>query len=280
MESIVALDIETTGLDPDKEAIIEIGVVRFRDHRVEAEWSTLLNPGRRIPPFITQLTGITDQMVVQAPSIREILPTLVEFTGNTPILGHNVRFDLAFLRKHGILRNNTILDSYEMASVLYPNAGRYNLGALAQALGVPYPATHRALDDARATRGVFLRLYEEALVMPLPLLAEIIRLSEQVDWAGYWPLRLALRARSKEIASADSVRHSYFGPLFEKTSAQSLAPLQPLEEPQPLDIDEVAALLEPGGVFAHEFPSLNIARNRWRCCALWLRRCPKDGICW
>ena len=203
MESIVALDIETTGLDPDKDAIIEIGAVRFREHRVEAEWSTLVNPARHIPPFITQLTGITDQMVVQAPSIRDVLANLAEFVGNAPVLGHNVRFDLSFLRKYGILRNNTALDTYEMAAVLLPNAGRYNLGALAQALGVLYPATHRALDDARATRGVFLRLYEEALAIATPLLAEIIRLSEAIEWAGYYPLRLALRARSKEVVSAE-----------------------------------------------------------------------------
>ncbi len=253
MESIVALDIETTGLDPDKDAIIEIGAVRFREHRVEAEWSTLVNPARHIPPFITQLTGITDQMVLQSPPIREVLAGLAEFVGNAPILGHNVRFDLSFLRKQGILRNNTALDSYEMAAVLLPNAGRYNLGALAQALGVLYPATHRALDDARATRGVYLRLYEEALALPLSLLAEIIRLSEPIEWAGFYPLRLALRARSKELVSADSVRHSYYGPLFEEQPERSLAPLQPLEQPAPLDLDEVAAILEPGGVFAHQF---------------------------
>jgi len=253
MESIVALDIETTGLDPEKDAIIEIGVVRFRDHRIEDEWSTLVNPARHISPFITQLTGITDQMVVQAPGIREILPTLVEFAGNAPILGQNIRFDLSFLRKYGILRNNTTLDTYEMAAVLMPNAGRYNLGALTQALGVLYPATHRALDDARATRGVFLRLYEEALAMPLALLAEIIRLSEPIEWGGSWPFRMALRARSKELVSADSIRHSYYGPLFEDQPERALAPLQPLEEYIGLDLDEAAAVLEPGGVFAHHF---------------------------
>lgn len=184
MDTIVALDIETTGLDADKDAIIEIGAVRFKDHRVEAEWSTLLNPGRRIPPFITQLTGITDQMVLPAPSIRDMLPELTNFVGNAPILGHNVRFDLGFLRKQGLFKSNAVMDTYEMASILVPSAGRYNLGALTQALGVPYPATHRALEDAQATRGVFLRLYEEALAMPLPLLAEIVHLAEGVEWPG------------------------------------------------------------------------------------------------
>jgi len=254
MDSIVALDIETTGLDPEKDAVIEIGAVRFNDRRVEGEWSTLIQPGRRIPPFITQLTGITDQMVLRAPPIQDVISDLEAFVGNAPVLGHNVRFDLSFLRRNGILRRNTILDSYEMAAVLLPTAGRYNLGALAQALNVPYPATHRALDDAHATRGVFLRLYEEAAEMPLALLAEIVRLGDSLDWAGYWPLRLALRARSRQIVSPESVRHGYSGPLFDEELGRSAPPLQPVGEPVPLDIDEVSALLEPGGVFARHFP--------------------------
>lgn len=254
MDSIVALDIETTGLDAAKDAIIEIGAVRFKDHRVEAEWSTLVQPGRRIPPFITQLTGITDQMVLQAPPILEVLPDLEAFIGDNPILGHNVRFDIGFFKKHQLFRRNTALDTYELAAVLLPNAGRYNLGALAQALDVPYPATHRALDDARATRAVYLRLFEQAMALPMPLLAEILRLSEPVDWGGYMPLRLAMRARSHEIVSPDSVRHAYYGPLFDERAAVSLTPLQPKEHFSPLDEEEVASILEPGGLFSRHFP--------------------------
>jgi ATP-dependent DNA helicase DinG len=255
MESIVALDIETTGLDSEKDAIIEIGAVRFTDKRVENEWSTFVNPGKRIPPFITQLTGITDQMVLRAPMIHDVLDDLQTFVGNSPVLGHNVRFDLAFLRRYGVLHNNTSLDTYEMAAVLLPGASRYNLGSLTQALGVPYPATHRALDDARATRGVFLRLYEEALNLPIHILAEIVRLGEGLDWSGYWPLRLALRARSRQVVSAQQVRHAYSGPLFQETSSYPTPPLEPAGEPVPLDIDEISALIEPGGLFSRHFPN-------------------------
>jgi ATP-dependent DNA helicase DinG len=254
MDTIVALDIETTGLDAEKDAIIEIGAVRFKGHRWEAEWHTLINPGRRIPPFITQLTGINDQMVLQSPPIQDVVADLKAFVADTYVAGHNIGFDLSFLRRLGILRDNIALDTYEMAAVLMPNAGRYNLGALTQALGVPYPATHRALDDAHATRGVYLRLFDEALELPLDLLAEIVRLGEGVDWGGYWPFRLALRDRSGEIASSDSVRHRYSGPLFSERPERPPAPLQPVEEPKPLDIEEVSALLEPGGAFAHHFP--------------------------
>jgi ATP-dependent DNA helicase DinG len=255
MDSIVAVDIETTGLDPEKDAIIEIGAVRFNERRVESEWSTLINPGRRIPPFVTQLTGITDQMVLQSPPVQEVVADLSAFIGDSPVLGHNIAFDLSFLRRQRILKRNQVIDTYDLASVILPNAGRYNLGALAQNLGVLIPATHRALDDARATRGVFLRLYEEALNLPLNVLAEIIRLSEGTAWGGYWPLRQVLSARSREIVSASSVEHSYNGPLFSEGRIRLPATLQPTQEPRPLDEDEVAAILEQGGAFSRQFPN-------------------------
>jgi predicted DnaQ family exonuclease/DinG family helicase len=255
MTSLVSLDIETTGLDAQKDAIIEIGAVRFNGKRIEGEWQTLIHPGRPIPPFITQLTGITDQMVLKAPAIRSMLPDLVHFIGDSPILGHNIGFDLGFLRKQkkDLFPSNEIIDSYELAAVLLPNASRYNLGALAAALGVPLPATHRALDDAHATRGVFLQLQEDAMRLPLNLLAEIIRLSDPVSWGGYWFFRQVLKTRSKELVDAKQVRHSYAGPLFEGRYLQPAVPLQPLAEAQGLDPEEIASILEYGGAFSQYF---------------------------
>ncbi len=254
METIVALDIETTGLDADKDAIIEIGAVRFSAQRVEAEWSTLINPGRRIPPFITQLTGITDQMVLQAPPLRAVLNELTDFVGNAYILGQNIGFDLGFLNRYGILGQNETLDTYELAAVLMPGASRYNLGALAQALSVPLPATHRALDDARATRAVYLSLYEEALLLPLELLAEFVRLGESLNWGAYWPFRQALRARSREAPAPRKGHPSSTGPLFGDSYSQTAIPLSPDTEVVSLNIDDVAAILEQGGAFSHHFP--------------------------
>jgi ATP-dependent DNA helicase DinG len=118
MPSIIAFDLETTGLDPQTDTIIEIGAVRFNGRRVEGEFNTLINPGRPIPPFITQLTGITDQMVREAPPIRAVLGELKEFLGDSPILGHNVRFDLSFIKKYNIAGLNDYVDTYEMAAIL------------------------------------------------------------------------------------------------------------------------------------------------------------------
>ncbi len=254
MESIVALDIETTGLSPENDAITEIGAVRFSGRRVEAEWSTLINPGRRIPPEITQLTGITDAMVRSAPPIRDVLEDLDHFVGDAPILGHNVRFDLSFLRKQGLFRHNEPLDTYDMASILLPSAGRYNLGALAQFLGILLPATHRALDDARVTHAVYVDLYDMAMEMPLDVLAEIVRLGDNVaHWNGYGLFFEVLRARSREKVTHRRGVPGFYGRLFNVPAERPADPLKPAEQILALDVDEVSAILEYGGEFSKHF---------------------------
>ena len=137
MRTLISLDLETTGLDPNLDAIIEIGAVRFRGERVEDEWSTLVNPGVPLPTFIVELTGITDAMLVGAPRFREVLPDLEQFVGDTPILGHNVQFDLSFLAAKGLFQWNDPIDTFDLASVMLPDSGRYNLLSLASSLGVP-----------------------------------------------------------------------------------------------------------------------------------------------
>jgi ATP-dependent DNA helicase DinG len=254
MPTIVALDIETTGLDPNKDAILEIGAVRFNGRRVEGEWETLLNPGRPIPPFITQLTGISNQMVIQAPPLQDVLSDLKDFVGDVPILGHNEGFDLAFLRRYGAFGLNEQIDTYEMAAILLPGVGRYNLAALAQTLVVPQQEKHRALADALVTQGIYLRLHEMALDLPIDLLAELVRKGEQIEWDGYWAFRQALSERSRETVKGRQATQDYFGPMFERPPSKSLAPLKLDETVLPLDPDETAAILEHGGAFSRHFP--------------------------
>ncbi len=255
MPNLVALDIETTGLDPKREAIMEIGAVRFNGRRVEKEWSTLVNPGRAIPPFISQLTGITNQMVAHAPPISDVSAELADFVGEARIIGHNVSFDLSFLRRQRLFSYNDAIDTYEMASVLLPNASRYGLAALSRLLMVPLRATHRALDDALVTHGVYLRLHDLALDLPIELLAEIVRMGEQAEWDGYWGFRLALKERSKKTIPGRKVSSSYAGPLFgDSPTDGGSAPLSPNQELHTLDPEEVAAILEHGGAFSHYFP--------------------------
>lgn len=266
MPSIVALDIETTGLDPRSDSIIEIGAIRFNDRRVEEEFSTLINPQRGIPEFITRLTGITNPMVQNSPILADVLPELVDFVADLPILGHNVKFDIGFLREQGLFHHNETLDTYDMASVLLPSAGRYNLGALGQYLGIPYPATHRALDDAKVTHAVFQRMSENALLLPLEILAEIVRMSEQMDWGADYIFRQALRQRGRELSTPGKRYQSLQGPLFSK---QPPPPIEPRDTPEqliPLDVQEVTAILDRGGLFSKFFPHFEHRQEQVELC--------------
>lgn len=254
MSSIVAIDIETTGLNADEDAIIEIGAVKFSGRRVEDTWSTLVNPRKLIPGFITQLTGITNSMVKNSPILAEVIGDLVGFVGNAPVVGHNISFDLTFIRQTGALMTNTEIDTYEMASVLMPGASRYNLSALAQQLGVLLPATHRALDDARATHAVFIELYEKIHDLPLDLLAEIVRMGEPLNWQGNWAFQQVLRQRIKEPVKSRKSSVLAGGPLFEKPEEIESQPVGSERGDQLLDIDEIAAALDVGGKFSTYFP--------------------------
>ncbi|MCC7361336.1 MAG: DEAD/DEAH box helicase family protein [Anaerolineales bacterium] len=259
-QTFVALDLETTGLDPERDAIIEIGAVKFKGGRVEAEFGQLVNPGRKLTPFITQLTGINDAMLANQPRLPMVLPKLEAFVGDAVIIGHNVGFDLSFLRAKGAVRSNAAADTYALAAVLLPSVGRYNLSALGRALGITIPGNqaHRALDDCRVTARVYLALLEKARALPLPVLADIVNLGRNLDWGGNLMFEEALRARSKERVPARQVGalpEALMGPLFARHDARDHPPLQRKAEIKPLEIDELAALLEHSGPFSKHFPN-------------------------
>ncbi|WKZ38839.1 MAG: helicase C-terminal domain-containing protein [Anaerolineales bacterium] len=255
MVTIVSLDIETTGLDENREAIIEIAAVKFNGRRVEDEFTTLINPGKPIPDFITGLTGIDNAMVRNAPRLRDIAHELTAFVGDAPILGHNVKFDIGFLRKAGLFEYQQTLDTYELASVLLPTASRYNLGALGQQLGIPLPATHRALDDARVTHACYVRLLDMAGELPFDTLQEIVELGNFVDWDAGWVFEQALHARVKEGIKSKQTKHASSKPVLGQKPQNDSPPVQRTEEPIPLDPEEVASILEYGGLFSQYFDS-------------------------
>ena len=253
MNSIVSIDIETTGLNEDRDAIIEIGAVKFKGHRVEEEWTTFINPGKHIPEFITGLTGISDVEVRGAPKFKDIAQDLETFVGNTPVVGHNVRFDLGFLQKGGILQYNEVIDTYELAAVLMPTASRYNLGALGKQLGIMLPATHRAMDDAKVTMAALNKLFEMARELPLEIISEIVRLGEVLDWDANWAFQQILSERAKEGIKSRKTKAQI--PVPARTDNANQTPLVNPDEPAPLDAEEVASILEYGGPFSQYFES-------------------------
>src|SRR5688572_3639049 len=253
MTIIVSLDIETTGLDENRESIIEIAAVKFNGKRIEGEFNTLINPGKHIPDFITGLTGIDDAMVRSAPRFRDVAHELTAFVGDAPILGHNVKFDIGFLRKAGLFEYQQTLDTYELASVLMPTATRYNLGALGKQLGILLPATHRALDDARVTQACYIRLLDLARELPLEILQEIIELGNFVDWDSGWVFEQALQDVVKQGIRSQKTSASSRKPILNSGPSKESSLIQKTEEPIPLDPEEVASILEYGGQFSQYF---------------------------
>jgi DNA polymerase-3 subunit epsilon len=156
----VIFDLETTGSSAGKGAITEIGAVKVVRGRVEEEFTTLVDPGRPIEPFVVRLTGITDRMVAGAPSIAEVMRLFEEFVEGCVLVGHNVHFDCSFVAaaRGGVPLPNPVLDTLKLARSLVPGLKRYRLASLVSHFGVRAAPNHRALTDAVATAGVFLKL--------------------------------------------------------------------------------------------------------------------------
>jgi DNA polymerase III subunit epsilon len=158
--SYVVFDVETTGSSAKEGAITEIGALKVVRGRVVDEFATLVNPGRRIEPFVVRLTGITDRMVDGARSMVEVLPLFEEFVEGSVLVGHNARFDCAFVAaaRRGVPLPNPVLDTLKLARTLVPGLRRYQLASLVSHFGVRAAPKHRALADAAATTEVFLKL--------------------------------------------------------------------------------------------------------------------------
>lgn len=249
--SIVCLDIETTGLDRNGDSIIEIAAIRFKGHRIEAEFQTLIDPGKRIPDNITTLTGIDNAMVRNAPRVQEVMPKLIEFCGDSPILGQNVQFDLGFINRYKALMYNDRLDTYDIASVMMPRAGRYNLAALGRAMNIPLLNSHRAMDDVRLTHAVFMRLFEQIHELPVELVNEIVFHGETVSWPGTLAFKFALANMAKETLEPTSAAMGRVKIAFPEFDPRANVAIDPDEDAlTPLDPEEVAAHLDHGGEFA------------------------------
>ncbi len=237
---LIALDLETTGLDPNQDAILEIAAVRFQDGAIIEEFSTLVDPARSIPAIVTQITGLTDDDVVGAPRIAQAIPRLIAFAGDAPIIAHNISSDAGFLNKVGALQNNLRLDTYELGATLLPRAPRYTLGALAAYVGVDLVRAHRALDDARATALLYWELWERTCALPRELIDEIVTASASFRWDARPVFAAALDLAQNRVTAAQTAALQAIDPPFVPSHA-------------PVALDTIDAFA-PGGALAQALP--------------------------
>ena len=163
--NIVVFDVETTGLNPEVDQIIELGAVKIERGNIVEKFSTFVKPTIEIPYEVTELTHITNEMVDDAPDIEDVIRQFYDFSKDCVLCGHNViNFDIKFIRRFGsyinLEFNNDLIDTMNEARVSRLKISRFNLGTVAKALGIELKGAHRAWNDAFATAQVLLKLNE------------------------------------------------------------------------------------------------------------------------
>lgn len=184
IDTYISIDLETTGLNPKQDRIIEIGAIKVVNGKPEGSFSTLVNPGCSLEERIVELTGIRDEELKDAPYIEDVFPELEDFLGDLPLLGHSILFDYSFLKRVAVNMKRSFekqgVDTLKIARKYLAELEHRNLDYLCNYYEIPHRA-HRALQDAEATHILYRKMAEkfdgeqEALFWPSPLVYAVKR---------------------------------------------------------------------------------------------------------
>jgi len=193
----IALDLETTGFDPESDQVLEIAAIKFQGNKILETFETLVNPGMEIPAMVSHITGIASETVKDAPSFDQVADDLGIFLGNYPIVGHNIEFDLTFLEAKGIPITGPQIDTLKLASLLLPEMPSFSLDTLSRLLKIKHEHKHRALSDAQVCLELFQLLQQKISAISPTLLKQI---QELVPRCPMWELgEIFLQAAAKKI---------------------------------------------------------------------------------
>ena len=191
--SFVVCDLETTGLSPRQDEIIEIGMALVENGEVAASYHSLVRPSQKLPVSIRRLTGIDDQMLASCPELPEVLPRALEFLGGYPLVGHNVGFDKSFLEEAAGPLKNQSYDTLELARVVLPFSPGFSLSALCRFLGIKNEKEHRSLSDVLATVELYGKLVEALKRLDTRVILQVTAFLSQAGSSWVKPLSGALK---------------------------------------------------------------------------------------
>ncbi|SHF56154.1 ATP-dependent DNA helicase DinG [Ornithinibacillus halophilus] len=220
MDKFVVIDLETTGNSiENNDKIIEVGIVVIEKDEIVDEYTTLLHPNKPIPPFISNLTGITDKDVINAPTFDTIAEDIVEIFKDSYLVAHNVPFDLGFLNYEltnlGIDRLlNPVIDTVELSRILFPNAPGYKLSQLSEYFDLTHDYPHRALSDAYVTAKLLLVLKNKLKSLPQETVRQLIKLEKTLKS----DISLILHDLNNNLPKVKEEITSYGGIAFKNTS--------------------------------------------------------------
>ncbi len=231
-DEFVCFDIETTGLKVDREAITEIGAVVLKNGEVTDRFQTFVNPKRKLTPEIIGLTGITDEMLKDAPELKEALTAFLDFVDGRPLAAHNAEFDIGFIRagcrQVGLPFEPTYVDSLILAQNLLPELGKYKLDIVAEHLDLPAFNHHRASDDAATVAYMLIpfwkMLRERGLERIQQVNAEMTKLRPLGSKSHRFPKHIILLAKNKmglknlyQMVSESNLKHFKRVPVIPKS---------------------------------------------------------------
>ncbi len=267
----VAIDIETTGLNPESDEIIEIGAVKFRQSKKVDEFQSLINIGRKIPEFIKALTHISDDDIRKSPSAKKVYQGLLHFIGSDILCFHNYEFDMNFL-KQSFLRNemlfsfNPILDTLEISRIFTPYLHSHNLIQLCNYFSIDITQAHRAVHDAEAT-GILLNKLTKFIIQnfDIDLIAQVTNISAQMKQDTYLHFYLdeirkhltkisLTRSKTKKRESVIKFRGTNF--------VSNIDTSRPSATQQEFDREKILGMFEQGGQIANNFPDYEFRQGQ------------------
>ena len=256
--SYCVLDVETTGLDSRHDQIIEIAGVQYTEGGKIETFSSLVKPNGPIPEQITYLTGISDLDVQNAPTIGEVVERFQDFLCSSVVVGHNVNFDAAFLKNAGVKLPSEMFDTLDMAYILEPSAPSYNLGQLADFIGIRVHQSHRALADCMTTLDLFKHLISRIRHLRLDTLAQLNGLSHKSNWASSGVLT---REFNDRVVPGTKDNQSKNDPVSEDSLRTSTRPVSNVSDE--LDDDVlIDAIFGVGGVLESEVDNFESRREQ------------------
>ena len=222
-QEFVVFDLETTGFSNINDKITEIGAVKIRDFEIVDRFSELVNPEKDISYRVQELTGITNEMVKDKPTIEEILPKFMEFVGDDVLVAHNADFDTGFImqkcKEQGLEYKNKKVDTLMLARIMLPNLKRYKLDKVAKEVGVQLLNHHRAVDDAEATANIFIKFLGMLKKQGVEKLSDVNTVLGKVDYTKLKTHHITLIAKNQtgiknlyKIVSDAHVNHFYRAP--------------------------------------------------------------------
>lgn len=160
----VAIDVETTGLSPIANELIEVSAIKYEGQKKIDTFTSLIKPKVRIPYYITNITGITNEMVKDSPFVEEIMDKLIDFIGESPIVAHNANFDYKFIQNYSnnAFSNNILIDTVQIGRRLYPNLPNHKLGTIAKHIGITEDGFHRAEFDCECCAKIYIE-YQKSM---------------------------------------------------------------------------------------------------------------------